>query len=206
MRLSATINVVGAPKLTAFGYVVISLSSFIPVLVKQEVFKGLHTPFPSVKILAISVKFSSKEDMDKLMNLLHLFPLMETLHIKSLDVDEDNSGDIIGSTYYEKFHPIGCIMNHLNSVRLESKLANSNMLEFACFLLARAQVLQIMRIRSKTCGVPEWVTSQRALLCRSHMISSEAEILFQDMESYDLEGLSIQLANTLPDPFDGDHH
>uniref|UniRef100_J3LXK4 HAT C-terminal dimerisation domain-containing protein n=1 Tax=Oryza brachyantha TaxID=4533 RepID=J3LXK4_ORYBR len=110
--------------------------------------------------------------------------------------------DTIVSSYWEKLDPIECVMNHLNSVRLESKFNNCNMLEFACFLLARAQVLQIMRIQSKMCGSPEWVTDQRNLLSQIHMASSEAEIVFEDMRRSDWKDLSIDLVNALPDPFD----
>jgi hypothetical protein len=96
-------------------------------------------------------------------------------------------------------------MNHLNSVRLESKVHNIYMLEFACFLLARAQVLQLMTIQSKVFSTPQCVAGQQALLNQSHVASTEAEIVFEDMESHDLEHLSLELANTLPDPFDTYH-
>ncbi|KAF0891923.1 hypothetical protein E2562_011313 [Oryza meyeriana var. granulata] len=180
IRLSAAINVSGAPKLTAFGYVVISLSNFLP----DEVIK---------QILAISVKFSRKEDIDKLMSLLILsfhddiarseIPLVHHSAQSSdtkYDLTEDD-GDTIVPGYYEKLDPIVC---HEPS--------------------QQPQVLQIMRIESKMCAIPEWVKDQRALLSQSHMASSEAEIVFEDMERHDLKDLSIELVNTLPDPFDSD--
>uniref|UniRef100_A0A0E0KQ79 F-box/LRR-repeat protein 15/At3g58940/PEG3-like LRR domain-containing protein n=1 Tax=Oryza punctata TaxID=4537 RepID=A0A0E0KQ79_ORYPU len=211
MRLSAAINVSGAPKLTAFGYVVISHSNFLLLdeVIEKDVFNGLRTPLLSVKILAISVKFSSKNDMDKLINLLNIFPFMETLHVQASDTRYDltqDSSDTVGSSYYEKLDPIGCVMNHLNSVRLESEFHNSYVLEFACFLLARAQVLQLMRIQSKVFSIPECIAGQQALLSQSHVASTEVEIVFEDMENHDLERLSIELVNTLPDPFDSYHH
>lgn len=69
------------------------------------------------------------------------------------DLTQDST-DTVGSSYHEKLDHIGCVMNHLNSVRLESKVHNIYMLEFACFLLARAQVLQLMTIQSKVFSTP----------------------------------------------------
>jgi hypothetical protein len=48
----------------------------------QVVNKGLCAPILSVKILAMSVKFSNKEDMEKAISLLELFPFLETLHVQ----------------------------------------------------------------------------------------------------------------------------
>jgi hypothetical protein len=48
----------------------------------QKVNKGLRAPFNSVKILAISMTFSSKKDMATVMNLLKCFSFLETLHIQ----------------------------------------------------------------------------------------------------------------------------
>jgi hypothetical protein len=48
----------------------------------QGVNKGIRAPIPSVKVLAISVKFSKKEDMEKAISVLEFFPFLETLHIQ----------------------------------------------------------------------------------------------------------------------------
>ena len=48
----------------------------------QEINKGLRAPILSVKTLAISVKFANKKDMEKAINLLELFPFLETLHVQ----------------------------------------------------------------------------------------------------------------------------
>ncbi|PVH62089.1 hypothetical protein PAHAL_3G203900 [Panicum hallii] len=47
----------------------------------QKVSNGLRALFNSVKILAISVTFSSKKNMESVMKLLKCFPFLETLHI-----------------------------------------------------------------------------------------------------------------------------
>lgn len=52
------------------------------LLTSQKVNKGLRAPFSSVKILAISMTFSSNKNMETVMNLLKCFPFLETLHIQ----------------------------------------------------------------------------------------------------------------------------
>lgn len=204
----------------------------------QEVGKGLRAPLHSVKILAITVKFSNENDMEKVISLLELFPCLETLHVKvifccvalslrvlavkfsltelsliphhllqSSDNDQECGAvedDTIGSIYYPKCDPIRCFVSHLKSVRLECKCnhPNHSMLEFASFLLARAHVLQFMRIRSKMSGLSEWVTKQQNLLSQSHRLSLEAEVVFEGIKRRD--GFTIEGVNALSDPFDGD--
>jgi DNA-directed RNA polymerase specialized sigma54-like protein len=74
------------------------------------------------------------------------------------DKHADGKVHTIDTNYYQKLDPVGCIVNHLKSVRLEinieskrSKVEDSNMLEFVYFLLANAKVLQIMKIQSAMC-------------------------------------------------------
>lgn len=208
VRLTAAITVVGAPKLTALGYVVVGIPYlFDGETAPQEVGKGLRAPLHSVKILAITVKFSNENDMEKVISLLELFPCLETLHVKSSDNDQECGAvedDTIGSIYYPKCDPIRCFVSHLKSVRLECKCnhPNHSMLEFASFLLARAHVLQFMRIWSKMSGLSEWVTKQQNLLSQSHRLSLEAEVVFEGIKRRD--GFTIEGVNALSDPFDSE--
>ncbi|KAE8808719.1 hypothetical protein D1007_14802 [Hordeum vulgare] len=176
MRLNAAITVTGAPKLTAFGYAVVSIPHlFHGERAPQGVSKGLRAPIHSVKILAITVKFSSKKDMEKVMSLLECFPCLETLHFQSSDTDYRSGADedyTTVSDYIQQRYPI------------------------------RAHVLQFMRIQSKMCGVPKWVTSQQNLLSQSNMASLEAEVVFEGMKR--LKDFTIEGVDALSDPFDGE--
>ncbi|XP_048557275.1 uncharacterized protein LOC125538008 isoform X1 [Triticum urartu] len=203
MRLNAAITVTGAPKLTAFGYAVVSIPHlFHGERAPQGVNKGLRAPIHSVKILAISVKFSSKKDMEKVMSLLESFPCLETLHFQSSDYRSGADKDYTTvSDYNQKRYPIRCVARYLKSVILECEQHNPGMLEFACFLLARAHVLQFMRIQSEMCDVAKWVTEQQNLLSQSNMASLEAEVVFEGMKQR--KDFTIEGVNALSDPFDG---
>ncbi|KAM0866086.1 hypothetical protein ACQ4PT_042849 [Festuca glaucescens] len=200
IRLNAAITIAGAPKLTALGYVVAS----IPMLFHGEtapagVNKGIRAPILSVKILAISVKFSKKEDMEKAISLLEFFPFLETLHVQSSDPSYEVAAyenDTIVSDYYQQCDPIRCLTRHLKIVRLECEHHNRSMLEFACFLLARAHVLQFMKIQSRMS------TNQQKLLKQSHMASLDAEVVFENIKGR--ESFTLEAVTALSDPFDGD--
>jgi hypothetical protein len=70
------------------------------------------------------------------------------------------------------------------------------MLEFACFLLARAHVLQFMKIQSRMS------TNQQNLLKQSHMASLDAELVFENVK--DRKSFTLEAVTALSDPFDGD--
>ncbi|GJN27720.1 hypothetical protein PR202_gb15766 [Eleusine coracana subsp. coracana] len=204
VHLGADITVVGAPKLAIFGYISVDYgNAFIHhrefADQEKKVGKGLCAPIHGVKILAISAMFSSKKDMEKMMGLLKCFPFLETLHVQKSRLSADKD---IGSRFYQEVDPIWCVMNHLKSVRLESKKVGRNMLEFARFLLANAQVLQTLRIQSAMSNDPEWVAEQQSLLRQCHIASMEAKMLFQGIKLVQAKGFSIESVNALPDPFD----
>lgn len=118
--------------------------------------------------------------------------------------------DTIDSDYYQKNDRIGCIANHLKTVKLESKVEHlmtkvekRSMLEFVCFLLANAQVLQIMKIQSAMSNTPAWITEQQNLT-ECHKASVEAKVVFEGPKVVHRKGFSIEAVNALPDPFDSD--
>ncbi|KAF8715487.1 hypothetical protein HU200_027141 [Digitaria exilis] len=195
-HLGTAVTIVSAPKLTALGYLVVGFRNFLP---------GIDKPGDQ-KILAISTTFSSKKNMDLVMNLLKCFPFLETLHIEKKRGEKEFH--TIDSNYYHMLCPIGCIVNHLKSVRVEIKIEsedeNQNILEFVCFVLANAQVLEIMKIESALSDNPAWITEQQDVLSQCHRASMEAKVVFKGLKVIRRKGLSIEAVNALPDPFDSD--
>ncbi|CAM0904762.1 unnamed protein product [Alopecurus aequalis] len=206
IRLNAAITVTGAPKLTALGYVVASIPKpFHGETPPPEINKGMRASILGVKILAINVKFSNKEDMEKAISLLEFFPFLETLHVQSSDPSYESAedeNDTIVSDYYQQRDPIRCLTRYLKMARLECGHHNHSMLEFACFLLARAHVLQSMKIQSRMSGLPEWFTKQRNLLRQCPMASLDAEVVFENMKRR--ETFTMEATKELSDPFDGE--
>ncbi|CAN6241873.1 unnamed protein product [Urochloa humidicola] len=215
-HLGTTVTIIGAPKLTALGYLVVGYRNFLPGIdepaAEKKVAKGLCAPFNSVKILAINVTFSGEKNVESVMNLLKCFPLVEVLHIQGNKRWEDEI-HTIDSDYYQKLYPIECIVNHLKSVRLEievenrrskGKVLNQNTLEFVCFLLANAQVLQTMKIQSAMSNNPAWITEQQDVLSQCHTASAEAKVVSEGLKVVGRKVFSIEAVNALADPFDSD--
>ncbi|CAN6275586.1 unnamed protein product [Urochloa humidicola] len=215
-HVGTAVTIVGAPKLTTLGYLVVGYRDIFHGIdnppVQEKVAKGLHAPFNSVKILAISVTFSSKKNVESTMNLLKCFPFLEALHIQG-NKRWDGEIHTIDSNYYQKLYPVGCIVNHLKSARLEievenprskGKIENQNALEFVCFLLANAQVLHIMKIQSSMSNNPAWITEQQNLFSQCHRASAEAKVVFEGLKVIRHKECSIEAVNALADPFDSD--
>jgi DNA-directed RNA polymerase specialized sigma54-like protein len=127
------------------------------------------------------------------------------------DKHADGKVHTIDTNYYQKLDPVGCIVNHLKSVRLEinieskrSTVEDSNMLEFVYFLLANAKVLQIMKIQSAMSNNLAWITVKQNMLSQCHRASMEARVVFEGLKVVDRKGFSIEDVNALPDPFDSD--
>ena len=125
---------------------------------------------------------------------------MQSSDVKYESAADEN--DTIVSDYYQQRDPIRCLTRHLKRVRLECEHHDNRMLEFACFLLARADVLQSMKIQSKMSGIPEWVTKQQNLLRQCNMASLDAEVVFENMKHR--ETFTIEGVRSLSDPFDSD--
>ncbi|WVZ85527.1 hypothetical protein U9M48_032444 [Paspalum notatum var. saurae] len=212
--LRAAVTIIRAPKLTALGYLVVGFRDFFHRIdtpaAQEKISKGLHAPFNNVKILSISASFSSKKNIEMAINLLKCFPLLETLHIQ--DKQAEDNVDTVDSNYYQKLDPIGCIVNHLKSARLETKVESQrstaemrNVLKFLCFLLANAQVLQIMKIQFAISDTPAWIVEHENLLSQCcYRASAEAKVVFEDLKVSQRKGFSIEAVNALPDPFNGD--
>ncbi|CAN6250534.1 unnamed protein product [Urochloa humidicola] len=206
VNLGMTMTVVGAPKLTALGYLNLRfVDIYHDELPRVNVGKGLRTPIHSLKILAVDARFHSKKDMDNVMGFLRCCPLLETLHFEDAFGNLNHEDVTIGSSYYLMLGRVDCIVNTLKSVRLETRCDNYSMILFACFVLANAKRLQILRIQSLQMGCTDaWFANQRNLLSESRCVSLEAEVDIQRIKQTKCKGFSVDAVDALADPFDSD--
>uniref|UniRef100_K3ZDJ0 Uncharacterized protein n=1 Tax=Setaria italica TaxID=4555 RepID=K3ZDJ0_SETIT len=127
-------------------------------------------------------------------------------------VQKDTYGNLnredvtIGSSYYIMLgRRIDCIVNNLKSVRLETRCDNYSMMLFACFLLAIAKKLQIVKIQSlEMCCSRAWFAAQETLLSECRCVSSEAEVVMESIKHTKCKGFSVEAVDALADPFDSD--
>ncbi|XP_047062126.1 F-box/LRR-repeat protein At3g26922-like [Lolium rigidum] len=105
---------------------------------------------PSVKVLALKVRFRVSEEVRTLLTFLRCFPEVETLHVMASDNDTDyyddpgvvKAGDKINSTFWQGVGPIKCVQSHVKKVVFDQFNGGTNQVGFLKLVLGRAVLLQ----------------------------------------------------------------
>ncbi|XP_052140154.1 F-box/FBD/LRR-repeat protein At1g13570-like [Oryza glaberrima] len=179
---STHLKVAHAPKLEFLGYLGMS---FDTIEIGQSVFTeddfDIKTLMPSLKTLAIELSYTSEGYINWFMQLLKLFPCLETLYIRS-DTWSKVRAAAPGS--WDVLRSVPCIDNHLERVVFEVYRGHEWQREMAKFLHGRARFLKAMEFHcqgDKGCSElfgEEWVREQQELLCLDSRASLDARFLF----------------------------
>ncbi|XP_047060271.1 F-box/FBD/LRR-repeat protein At5g56420-like [Lolium rigidum] len=177
------IEVVYAPKLEFLGY--LGMSNEIGI--GDTIFKGeimrVETLMPRIKTLAVEMSYMKEGYTTWFMQLLRLFPHLETLYIKR---DSSYMVEFTAPGSWEMRRPIPCILNHLEKVVFEVFRGHKWEMEMAKFFHRRSDFLKTMEFhcmddKSKEDygGPPSelWVRKQKKLLCLDGRAAEDA--LFQ---------------------------
>ncbi|KAF0898500.1 hypothetical protein E2562_008101 [Oryza meyeriana var. granulata] len=95
---------------------------------------------PSVKILALKVRFGIRKEAKMLPVFLRCFPHVETLHVMS-DEAHDPTGKL-NLKFWQDVGPIECLHSHVNKVVFNKFRGERSELAFLKFILERAAALQ----------------------------------------------------------------
>ncbi|KAM0894399.1 hypothetical protein ACQ4PT_024554 [Festuca glaucescens] len=109
-----------------------------------------NTEVPSIKALAVKVRFRVPGEVRTLLSFLRCFPEVETLHIMASDNDTDyyddpgevKARDKLNSTFWQRVGPIKCVQSRVNKVVFDQFSGGPNQVEFLKLVLARAVLLQ----------------------------------------------------------------
>ncbi|KAF2951005.1 hypothetical protein DAI22_01g229900 [Oryza sativa Japonica Group] len=116
---------------------------------------------PSVKILALKVRFGIRNEAKLLPVFLRCFPNVETLHVMSDDA-HDPTGKL-NLKFWHDVGPIECLHSHVNKVVFHMFRGERSELAFLKFILERAEALQkivvVLANRDQA-----WVDEMRAKL------------------------------------------
>ncbi|CAO2178396.1 unnamed protein product [Urochloa humidicola] len=185
----AHLKVVHAPKLEFLGYLGMS---FHAIEIGETNFTKDHihvkTLMPSLKTLAIQVSYTCAGYINWIMQLLKLFPCLQTLHIKS------DTWSVVRAAARESWDllrdvRVPCVDDHLEKVVFEVYRGHEWQREMAKFLHGRSRFLRVMEFHCmgdgdgvlKDYGKPrskEWVRKQQELLCLDSRASKDARFLF----------------------------
>ncbi|KAJ1284158.1 hypothetical protein BS78_03G183500 [Paspalum vaginatum] len=103
-----------------------------------------RTIVPSVKILALKVRFGVRNEAKMLPSYLRCFPNVVTLHIMS-EVAEEPTGKL-NFKFWQEAGPIGCLQSQIKRVVFKNFQGNRSELAFLKFICERAQLLHRMVI------------------------------------------------------------
>ncbi|KAL6614576.1 hypothetical protein ACP70R_036846 [Stipagrostis hirtigluma subsp. patula] len=179
------LTVAHAPKLEFLGYLGMN---FQAIEFGQTIFTEhqihVKTLMPSLKTLAIKVSYTRDGYINWIMQLLHLFPCLETLYIRSdsWSVIQDPAPDS-----WDVLRHVPCVDNHLEKVVFEVYRGHEWQREMAKFLHGGSRFLKAMEFHCMDDSSPpghftrpsiEWVRKQHELLCLDSRASKDARFLF----------------------------
>ncbi|CAM0953569.1 unnamed protein product [Alopecurus aequalis] len=181
------IKVVHAPKLEFFGYIGMSNKMEIGDTSFVEVLIDVKTIMPSMKTLAIDLScdqqgYIQEGYIDWLMQLLKLFPRLETLYIESSHWS--GAQDAVSGSW--EMHRLSVHCN-LEKVVFQAYRGHKWQREMAKFLHGRSEVLKTMEFHCMNDGTregfgkapsEEWVREQKELLCLDSTAARDASFLF----------------------------
>ncbi|XP_037454068.1 putative F-box protein At1g49610 [Triticum dicoccoides] len=144
-----------APKLAVLGYLDTATHELEigNTIIKAGVTKVCPTPntvVPSVKVLALKVRFRVPKEIRTLLCFLRCFPGVETLHIMASDNDTDHyddpgefkPSDQLKSTFWQAVGPIKCVKSRVQKLVFDQFNGGTNQVEFLKLVLGRAVLLQ----------------------------------------------------------------
>ncbi|KAK3161843.1 hypothetical protein QOZ80_1BG0082200 [Eleusine coracana subsp. coracana] len=176
-----------APKLEFIGYISMSLHAIkIGESILSEERICVKTLMPSMKMLAVNVCYTRKGYINWIIQLLKIFPCLETLHIRS---DAWSCIQAAAQESWDVLTCIPCVDNHLQKVIFEVYRGHEWQREMAKFLHGRSMFLKAMEFHcmeetsapgDRPFKVPseEWVREQKELLGLDSRASKDARFLF----------------------------
>uniref|UniRef100_A0ACD5URK6 Uncharacterized protein n=1 Tax=Avena sativa TaxID=4498 RepID=A0ACD5URK6_AVESA len=136
-----------APNLRVLGYLepgehVMEIGNTVITARSKE---SPSTVVPSVRILALEVKFTVRSEVKKVPSFLRCFPNVETLHVKSATAYEEPTGKV-SLKLWQEGGPITCVLRHMKKMIFHEFRGSINEIVFLKFIAERALFLEKMVI------------------------------------------------------------
>ncbi|KAL6609432.1 hypothetical protein ACP70R_039401 [Stipagrostis hirtigluma subsp. patula] len=144
------VKIVRAPKLEVLGFLDLSLHvlEIGGTVIRAGVNVGASAMVPSLKILAVKVKFACNSEAKMLPTLLRCFPCLETLHIMSMPSESPDMVDDL--KFWDSRGPCECLQSHLKTVVFHGRLSHMHEVGFLKFIMREAKVLKTMGFIHRT--------------------------------------------------------
>ncbi|RCV09373.1 hypothetical protein SETIT_2G022300v2 [Setaria italica] len=164
LSLASTLRVVGylEPRIHKLKVadivikVLLNSSSCLLQLFAVPLILSLHTKFqagtrpspltviPSVKILALKLRFAVRKEAEMFLSFMRCFPNVETLHIVSDEADRCKGKQTL--QFWRNADPVECTRSQVKEIVFNNFRGYNSELSFLQFVLESAHVLKKMRI------------------------------------------------------------
>ncbi|KAF2944878.1 FBD-associated F-box protein At4g13985-like isoform X1 [Oryza sativa Japonica Group] len=144
--LSSMVKIRNAPKLRSLGFMEPGMHELEigSTIIQAGMKLSPSTVVPSVKILALEVKFTVRYEARMLPSFLKCFPNVETLHIHSAVEDEPTGKSKLNLKFWQDAGPIECVQHHIKKVIMREFRGTKSELTFLKFVAERARKLERM--------------------------------------------------------------
>uniref|UniRef100_A0A0D9WQ14 F-box domain-containing protein n=1 Tax=Leersia perrieri TaxID=77586 RepID=A0A0D9WQ14_9ORYZ len=147
-RDSALLNIGNAPNLRLLGFMEPGMHDLGigNTIIKAGMKFSPSTVVRSVKILALEVKFTVRNEARMLPSFLKCFPSVETLHIHSLNADDNEPVGKLNLKFWQDAGLIKCVQHHMKKVIMREFRGTKSELTFLKFIAEHAQKLEMMLV------------------------------------------------------------
>ncbi|TVU07298.1 hypothetical protein EJB05_47348 [Eragrostis curvula] len=141
MNMCSLIKIVHAPALCLFGFLHAGNDVLLVgnTVIKAGILVNPSAMVPTVRILALQVRFGVRNDAKMLTTLLRCFPNIERLHIHSKKTTESTGR--LNHKFWQESGAIGCIQSHINLLALHDFRGERSELAFLKYFVESAQML-----------------------------------------------------------------
>ncbi|KAF8670881.1 hypothetical protein HU200_050146 [Digitaria exilis] len=140
------IKIVGAPRLEVLGFLDLKLHELQigGIAIKAGMSVRARATVPSLKILAVTVRFARNQEAKMLPTLLKCFPRLEALHVLAIPSESVNSGHDL--EFWESLGSCECLESHLKALMVHGCLVHNNEIGFLQYIIREGKALKAVGV------------------------------------------------------------
>ncbi|TVU34429.1 hypothetical protein EJB05_16261 [Eragrostis curvula] len=140
------VKIVRAPRLELLGFLDLSLHTLEigGIAIRAGMKMRAKAMVPSLKMLAVNVRFARSEEAKMLPTLLECFPCLETLHIKP--VPSKYHDPVHDVEFWESLGSCKCLESHLKTVVFHGPLTRNHEFRFKNYIAREGKVLETVMV------------------------------------------------------------
>ncbi|KAM3239896.1 hypothetical protein ACQJBY_053532 [Aegilops geniculata] len=161
------VKIVHAPRLEVLGFLDLQLHALeiggIVIMAGMNV--RASAMLPSLKILAVKVRFSHATEAKMLHTLLRCFPRLQTLHVMFQSIGSRSPDSVDRADFWQSLGTCDCLESHLETLVLHGFQGLECEQLFVCYILEKGKVLKTLSyvcVDSEDVGVEEGPVSGSA--------------------------------------------